>query len=136
VVGLPVVALMIALLRPEPDSDLTDAPGPDQLFRTDRRVALTRALVVGVPTFSLALTLTGTDAMLAVAGAAWATAMTLLCSASTWLTVATVPLALAGQMPWRPMRFLRDAHVRGVLRQVGGVYEFRHKLLAEHLADG
>lgn len=36
-------------------------------------------------------------------------------------------LALKGELPWRLMTFLDDAHVnRGVFRQVGAVYQFRH----------
>jgi len=44
-------------------------------------------------------------------------------------------LALRGRLPWRLMRFLDDAHRRGVLRQSGAVYEFRHARLQDHLAD-
>jgi hypothetical protein len=40
--------------------------------------------------------------------------------------VARVPLALTGHAPWRLMNFLEDAHRRGVLRQAGGIYQFRH----------
>jgi hypothetical protein len=43
-------------------------------------------------------------------------------------------LALHGRQPWRLMRFLEDAHGRGVLRQVGGVYQFRHARLQDELA--
>jgi hypothetical protein len=43
-------------------------------------------------------------------------------------------LALLGRQPWRLMRFLEDAHQCGVLRQVGGVYQFRHARLQDHLA--
>lgn len=32
------------------------------------------------------------------------------------------------------MTFLDDAHRRGILRQNGAVYEFRHVLLQRHLA--
>jgi len=32
------------------------------------------------------------------------------------------------------MGFLSEAHDRGVLRQAGGVYQFRHNLLQDHLA--
>jgi hypothetical protein len=32
------------------------------------------------------------------------------------------------------MRFLADAHQRGVLRQAGAVYQFRHAELQRHLA--
>src|SRR5262249_29007980 len=35
-------------------------------------------------------------------------------------------LALRGRAPLRLMRFLNDAHQRGVLRQAGAVYQFRH----------
>ena len=44
-------------------------------------------------------------------------------------------LAVAGIMPFRTMRFLHDAHVnRGVLRQVGAFYQFRHIELQRYLA--
>ena len=47
--------------------------------------------------------------------------------ARTWLS-------LTHRLPWRIMPFLADAHRRGVLRQVGAVYQFRHIRLQEHLA--
>ncbi|HWD06261.1 MAG TPA: BTAD domain-containing putative transcriptional regulator [Amycolatopsis sp.] len=43
-------------------------------------------------------------------------------------------LAATGRLPWRLMRFLDDAHRRGVLRQAGGVYQFRHARVQERLA--
>ncbi|HEY3711568.1 MAG TPA: BTAD domain-containing putative transcriptional regulator [Amycolatopsis sp.] len=43
-------------------------------------------------------------------------------------------LAATGRLPWRLMHFLDDAHRRGVLRQAGGVYQFRHARLQERLA--
>ncbi|MFE6157445.1 NACHT domain-containing protein [Streptomyces sp. NPDC056486] len=43
-------------------------------------------------------------------------------------------LAVSRQAPWRLMAFLRDAHHRGVLRQVGATYQFRHIELQRHLA--
>jgi hypothetical protein len=43
-------------------------------------------------------------------------------------------LAACGHLPWRLMRFLDDAHRRGVLRQVGAEYQFRHARLQDHLA--
>lgn len=42
--------------------------------------------------------------------------------------------ALRGDLPLHLMRFLDDAHKRGVLRQAGTVYQFRHTLLRDHLA--
>ncbi|WP_259408389.1 MULTISPECIES: hypothetical protein [Streptomyces] len=38
-------------------------------------------------------------------------------------------LPLTGRLPWRAWVLLADAHERGVLRQVGPVYQFRHDLL-------
>jgi NACHT domain len=43
-------------------------------------------------------------------------------------------LAVRHRLPWRFMAFLADAHQRGVLRQVGGVYQFRHIELQHRLA--
>ena len=40
-------------------------------------------------------------------------------------------LPLRGELPWRTRAFLRDAHERGVLRQSGAFYQFRHILLQE-----
>lgn len=42
-------------------------------------------------------------------------------------------LAVTGRAPWRMMAFLDDAHRRGVLRQIGATYHFRHALLADRL---
>lgn len=45
-------------------------------------------------------------------------------------------LAAKGDLPWRLTSFLADAHAkRGVLRQVGAVYQFRHLELQKRLAD-
>lgn len=43
-------------------------------------------------------------------------------------------LAIEGDLPWSLMQFLDDAHGRGVLRQVGSVYQFRHVGLQRRLA--
>jgi hypothetical protein len=43
--------------------------------------------------------------------------------------------ALRGRLPWRLIRFLDDAHRRGVLRQTGAVHRFRHADLQRHLAE-
>ena len=49
--------------------------------------------------------------------------------------VARCWLALHHYLPWRLMGFLADAHQkRGVLRQVGAVYQFRHAELQRRLA--
>ncbi|WP_406332334.1 NACHT domain-containing protein [Streptomyces sp. NBC_00203] len=48
--------------------------------------------------------------------------------------VARVYLAARGRLPWRLMAFLADARRRELLRQSGGVYQFRHIRLQETLA--
>ncbi|MFF8431745.1 NACHT domain-containing protein [Streptomyces sp. NPDC016566] len=57
---------------------------------------------------------------------------------SVWMKflVARIRLAVTGRVPWRLMSFLADAHERrGVLRQAGAVYQFRHIDLQRHLAE-
>jgi hypothetical protein len=49
-----------------------------------------------------------------------------------WL-IARSWLALRGHLPFRLMAFLDDAHERGVLRQAGPFYQFRHIELQHHL---
>ena len=48
--------------------------------------------------------------------------------ARAWLT-------LRRRLPWSLMAFLEDAHQRGVLRQAGAVYQFRHIELQHRLAN-
>jgi len=59
-----------------------------------------------------------------------------MCLARAWgaSVVTRTWLAARGSTPLRLMRFLDDAHRRGVLRQVGAVYQFRHARLEERLA--
>jgi len=48
--------------------------------------------------------------------------------------LARVCLALQRRVPWSLLGFLDDAHRRGVLRQAGAVYQFRHIELQHRLA--
>jgi GTPase SAR1 family protein len=50
-----------------------------------------------------------------------------------WLIV-RIRLSTSRQAPWRLLKFLEDAHRRGVLRQSGAVYQFRHLKLQHRLA--
>ncbi|MFJ2738683.1 helix-turn-helix domain-containing protein [Streptomyces sp. NPDC087440] len=50
-----------------------------------------------------------------------------------WLVFSRIWLPLTGRLPWAVTTFLDDAHRRGVLRQVGAVYQFRHARLQDHL---
>ncbi len=51
-----------------------------------------------------------------------------------WVALARIWLPLTGQLPWALIAFLEDAHQRGVLRQVGAVYQFRHAWIQSHLS--
>lgn len=44
-------------------------------------------------------------------------------------------LALFRLLPWRLMKFLQVARDAGVLRQSGAHYQFRHKILLDHLGS-
>ncbi|MFE2426830.1 hypothetical protein ACFXJ5_08765 [Streptomyces sp. NPDC059373] len=84
---------------------------------------------IGLPWVSDEVPLGFRFAQCAVGVALWSMA------ASRWgiYQVAHARLALGGKLPWRLMRFLNDAHHRGVLRQEGSVYQFRHARLQERL---
>ncbi|WP_241777516.1 helix-turn-helix domain-containing protein [Streptomyces sp. CT34] len=51
-----------------------------------------------------------------------------------WAVFARIWLPLTGRLPWSVVAFLEDAYQRGVLRQAGAVYQFRHARLQHHLA--
>ena len=52
-----------------------------------------------------------------------------------WLVMCRFWMPLAGKLPRSLPGFLADAHRRGVLRQTGAVYQFRHVRLQEALAE-
>ena len=52
-----------------------------------------------------------------------------------WVILSRVWLPLTGKLPWSMVTFLDDAYRRGVLRQAGAVYQFRHARLQDHLSD-
>ncbi|HEY3712615.1 MAG TPA: helix-turn-helix domain-containing protein [Amycolatopsis sp.] len=52
-----------------------------------------------------------------------------------WVVFSRLWLPLTGQLPWAVMAFLDDAYQRGVLRQSGAVYQFRHARLQDRLSQ-
>lgn len=50
-----------------------------------------------------------------------------------WALISRIWLPLTGRLPWAIVTFLKDAYQRGVLRQAGAVYQFRHGRLQDHL---
>lgn len=120
------------------------APSPRASLQRDHRAAIARglalALVLGVVLtliFGLADRAAGPAEKIAI-GIAFTVFFEVIGGlvAARWLfyLLARVWLALERCLPWSLMNFLADAHQRGVLRQVGAVYQFRHIELQHHLA--
>ena len=122
--------LWTALYEPAPEPQ---AVSPDYLYRGDRTgslvVGLTSGLAYGVA-FTIALG--PWIGMLATLVLAFSVTLTV----SSWgqFAVASLWRPLGRDTPRNVMGLLREAHERGVLRQNGMYYQFRHDLLAEHLA--
>ncbi|QQQ74361.1 NACHT domain-containing protein [Saccharothrix sp. 6-C] len=125
--------------------DADRAVDPDALLRGDRKAVLAVLLLVApqvgslmyVPTLHqgkpvVVQLLLG--AVFMVGSWAGCGAVVLLVSASGRWVVTRVGLALTGRLPWAAAEFLREAHRAGVLRRVGGVYQFRHVRLRDRLA--
>lgn len=53
-----------------------------------------------------------------------------------WVLLARIWLPLTGRAPGALFDFLQDAYERGVLRQSGAVYQFRHERIRARLAEG
>ncbi|MFC8915322.1 NACHT domain-containing protein [Streptomyces sp. NPDC057116] len=121
-------------------SDTIRAAGPQSTLRTDRAATLVRgalaALLAGaVCLVVISLTSRG-SALGTMHTELWVPVGTSALALSAWgrLGAARIWLAVTGRAPWRLMRFLADAHRRGVLRQSGAHYEFRHLRLHQRLA--
>jgi hypothetical protein len=128
-------------------NDRSSAVSPWDLLSTDREVTLFRVGLVGFTVLLVNFILVG-DRYGDVLGngfvrqgllygllyGSFAALTRLFLSAwGGWLLYARLWLPLSGRLPWRPRLFLDDAHDRGVLRQSGAVYQFRHVRLRDHL---
>lgn len=125
--------------------DVRSAVSPGDLLRTNRATVLVQflgwGLVLGLAhllVITLAHGTVGASGFLLdlVLGPAVGLAIgTSLTAWGRWLVFARVWLPLTGRLPWSVADFLDDACRRGVLRQVGAVYQFRHARLQAHLTD-
>jgi hypothetical protein len=139
------IGLVYGLAAPDATED---AVAPRRLLVQDRRVAITfgavYALTTGFvggygidPLFGLAI---GVSAGLSgglLYGPVWAFSLDKgRAGVVSWMHLVFVRLWLAprGRLPWRLMGFLEAAHDKGVLRQSGAVYQFRHAFLQNALA--
>ncbi|MGW7513900.1 NACHT domain-containing protein [Streptomyces massasporeus] len=123
-------------------SDLARAVGPGSVLARDRRaygiIALMSGLAFGLA-FGVPVGLTSGFPLALATGLFVGVMFGLVYGLATsmwWVyLVARCGLAVLGRAPWRFMGFLADAHERrGVLRQTGAVYQFRHLDLQRHLA--
>jgi hypothetical protein len=92
-------------------------------------------VINGIPVWRIAL---GMIWPMAEVGLIWSISLGLLTiTLSPWLRfqVARAWLAARGRVPPRLLGFLEEAHARGVLRQAGAAYQFRHVRLQERLAS-
>jgi NACHT domain len=140
--GNGLVGPVVDWLRVPADYEL--AVTPRSVFHGDRAVAAVAGLVVGLVSglgsglvvglaagqlvgfaFGLVGGIVGGIVFgLLFVGAGWG-----------WFAIARAWLAIGGRLPWQLMTFLDDAYHRGVLRQAGAAYQFRHARLQDHLAD-
>ncbi|MEK8110391.1 hypothetical protein NKG94_50870 [Micromonospora sp. M12] len=112
---------------------------PVGLLRADRRRTLQAGLGAG-----LGLALVGGCVMSVVIGpvpgfglglaGGFAVSLATGFGAFGRLQMARLWWCTRGTLPWSMITFLDDAYHRGVLRQSGGVYQFRHALLRDRLA--
>jgi hypothetical protein len=114
------------------DADPLRPVPPTELISRDRTRSLVIFLVVTVGVTGVALLLMPWIGAL-VLGLGAGLACGFLTRPWGWFTLTRLWLAVTRRLPWRLSAFLADAHRRGVLRQTGGSYEFRHVLLRDRL---
>ncbi|ARZ65976.1 hypothetical protein SMD11_0310 [Streptomyces albireticuli] len=147
----PTLVLLVLLETP---LDIRSAVNPVSLLRTNRRTVLAQFLVwatvfgvlVGVASAMairpmsvllgpLVWNLTASIKLGVISGLGGALGYVLgLTAWGQWMVFARIWLPLTGRLPWAVVAFLEDAYQRGVLRQAGAVYQFRHARLQDHLA--
>ncbi|MGW1954211.1 helix-turn-helix domain-containing protein [Streptomyces sp. NPDC001920] len=152
-VGTGLTFCLLGLL--ETPLDLDSAVNPRGLLHTNRRTVTTQ-LLVWAPTFGAVVGFGSRAAVDFLQGPlgplAWPSEASLLLGVISglgaalghvltltawgqWLVLSRIWLPLTGRLPWALLTFLEDAYQRGVLRQAGAVYQFRHARLQHHLAQ-
>ncbi|MEV4013122.1 NACHT domain-containing protein [Nonomuraea angiospora] len=133
---LALVAWLETDAKPEESVSATD------LLRTNRTIVLVQAAAVGLVLglgYGIAIThfngfALGLPSGIG-AGLAAAVGVGTLTAWGRWVVLVRLWLPLSRRLPWRVNAFLDDARARGVLRQAGAVYQFRHARLRDRLAE-
>lgn len=137
------LTLLLGLLRwLEASEGGARAESPGSLLASDRTASIANGVAFGA-VVSVATAIPAMRAMGIVLGliAGLCVGMfglapiAVLFSAWGRFTVARIWLAGQGHLPLTFMSFLDDAHRRGVLRQAGTSYRFRHVLVRDHLSS-
>ena len=132
-------------VRHRAQSQMSTVPSPIQSLALDRTNTLLWAFLLGMPPTAI---LTARWASESRATSSWATlwfelwfwfsmALSLELAVSAWgrwLLFGRCWLPLTDRLPWQTARFLADAQNRGVLRQIGPLYQFRHARLQDLLS--
>ncbi|ONI75139.1 hypothetical protein ALI144C_41060 [Actinosynnema sp. ALI-1.44] len=157
-VGAGLVFALVAMF--ETPLDISSAVSPADLLSSNRRTVAFQVLVFG-PLFAVFIS-SGTWAVIRIlqrtevalgsgvvfvwdpvwgltaglvgavgGGLAYVLGMT---AWGQWVVFCRIWLPLTGRLPWEVAAFLDDACRRGVLRQAGAVYQFRHARLQDFLA--
>jgi hypothetical protein len=139
-VGLGVgLAIGVAALRwgeAQPSRGIRRRVTAGSRRRNDRRGRrraggrLPHGLPYGIAAAPLAYALVGI-----LSGLAYGLVISTLRTAWPSYVLARTWLAWRRRLPWSLTAFLADAHRRGVLRQAGTVYQFRHRELQRRLAS-
>jgi len=114
--------------------DLSSAATPTAVLAVDRRIGTAVGVLTGM-LIGAAFWARLRSACGIAAGISAGIISSYVYAAWPSYVIARVWLASHHLLPWTLMRFLADAHKRGVLRQVGTVYQFRHIELQHRLAS-
>ncbi|MDX8049584.1 hypothetical protein SK571_09355 [Lentzea sp. BCCO 10_0798] len=120
-------------------ADTAHAVDPYSAFRADRSSVLLIGSFGGF-LFGVSLGMSGgmSIGFIALSGISFAAVgVVALGLGSAWgeFCLARGWFGLRGELPWRLLTFLRDAHDRGLFRQAGAAYQLRHARLQDRLAS-
>ena len=140
IVSAVVIPSLIAGRLSHRPLDVTAATNPIFVLRSDRSAALTAGVAggmaagVGIEVLMLAY---GSDivSQVSLAPSIGVMVASIMILNSAWGNYQLVRVwhAVRGELPLSLTGFLADAHRRGVLRQNGASYQFRHLRLQEYL---